>query len=59
MTASWYTGMTVSILRTLVRNGTIPTQWQGDRIIILREDLDFYLTRSKRVKRYERKRGHE
>jgi hypothetical protein len=53
MTASWYTGLTVSMIRTLVRDGTIPAQWQGDRIIILREDLDFYMVRSKRLKRYE------
>jgi hypothetical protein len=51
-TASWYTGMTVSLLRTLVRNGSIPAQTQGVRTIIMREDLDSYLTRSKRTNRY-------
>jgi len=52
-TASWYTGLTVSMIRTLVRNGTIPAQTQGDRTIILREDLDSYMTQSKRTNRYK------
>jgi hypothetical protein len=50
--ASEYSGLTVWMLRTLVWDRTIPSQMHGQRIIILREDLDKYLTESKRKLAY-------
>ncbi len=52
--AAEYSGLTVWMLRTLIWNRKLTATLHGKHYVILREDLDLYLTRKRDQARRER-----